>query len=277
MKKRFLLISLLLVACGNNKTPNVSLSQNMSSNESSITSSSNSETFESNESEVEESDSLEEEISSKDIESESSIDEENSSNEFEEDTPKSRHDYYLDYSKLDKWYAIAIQGKLIGFEQYPYSPTCNAWFQEEKYGYYVINLPLEFAEIGKSYQVYGNAFARSYYGINAKSDYFYCLECDDIQIEEINLNEETPSNDDYIGSRVNFDGVIESINDNVMSVNINNMLYNISYNKDVISSSEITPVWSNYSVGDTFKGKGILHSTNREIKMIDVSDFNLTK
>ncbi len=252
--KALILISLILISCGNSNKVSSSSSSVLS--KESFTSSSNETT------------SLSE---SKDISSISSESESSSANE--ENTPKSRHDFYLEYSKLDKWYYIPFQGKLIGYEQYQYSPNCNAWFQEEKYGYYMINLPLELVEIGKSYQLYGNACERSYYGVNAKSDAFYCIECGDIEVEEINLNNETPINDDYIGSSVIFDGVIESINDNIMKVNINQTLYEVNYNKDVISALEISTIWTNYKVGDAIRGKGILHTSNREIRMINVSDF----
>lgn len=256
MKKRFILCGLFLVACNSGITSTINNSSFVSSSmyvsdsissESSINSISNS----SNESIVSSDDSL---VS-------------------EEDTPKSRHDYYLEYSKLDKWYAIPIQGKLLGYEQYKNSPNCNAWLQEGKYGYYVINLPLDSIEIGKSYQIYGNACERSYYGINAKSDYFYCIECEEILTEEINLNNEIPLNDDYIGSKVSYEGIIQNINNNVMTVNINDVDYELSYNNGTLNSNEISSCWLNYQVGDTIKGEGILHSTNRQIRIIDVDNL----
>lgn len=255
MKKEllFCLSFILLVACNSNNTTTSTSKEQTETTSSSETISSTSSL------------SLSIEVITSSQESSSLVDEQ---------TPKDRHDFYLEYSKVSKDVAIPIQGKLIGYEQYPYSPNCNAWFQEGKYGYYVINLPLQDVELGKSYYVYGLSLERDYYGINAKTDYYYCVEeVNGFEIETINLNEETPVNDDYIGSKVSLNGVVKTINDNVFIVEINNETYSVSYNKSVNGASEIASVYSSISVGSNVFLEGILHATNREIRIINASEL----
>ena len=275
MKKLLLIIvPLLLVGCQNNGggNSNSSTVNSEASSDISIISETSLISNTSTTSEI----SLSSEISTT---SETSATSEEFNSSFEnEQTAKDRHDFYLEYSKVSKDIAIPIQGKFIGYEQYQNNPNCNGWFQEGKYGYYVINLPLSDVELGKSYYIYGLSLERDYYGINAKTDYYYCVEeLNGFETEIINLNEETPSNDDYIGSQVIIEGVVESINDNVITMVVNGETYSLSYNKNVISASDISSKWSQINQGDNVSFMGILHANNREIRIINPSSIIIKK
>ncbi len=192
----------------------------------------------------------------------------------EEDLSKELHDFYLENSKKDKYTLIPIQGKFIGYEKYEKNPNCNAFFQDGKYGYYCINLPFTMVELNKSYQIIGMSLERNYYGINAKCDEFTLLEVEEIIAETIDLNMETPTNDDYIGAKVKIKGTINSINGNQITINLQGETYNISYNEEVISATEIATKWKEFSVGKEVELSGILHESNREIRIIDATDIN---
>ncbi len=282
MKKEllFCLSFILLVGCQGKKEP----SSNSIDNPSSVFTTENTNSNITTSKEVTSS-STEDATSSSELTSsidsltssiESTSSSQDSSSFEDEQTPKDRHDFYLEYSKVSKDIAIPIQGKFIGYEQYPNNPNCNAWFQEGKYGYYVINLPFKDVQLGKSYYIYGLSLERDYYGINAKTDYYYCMEeVKGFETETINLNNETPENDDYIGSKVSLNGAVKSITDNVFTIEANNTTYSISYNKSVISASEISSVYSSIKVGSIISLEGILHATNREIRIVNASDIRI--
>ncbi len=289
MKKEvlFSLSFILLVACQGAKDSSSSLQNNFSSAFTTENTNTNGTTSKETISSNSKLTTSSTEIESSSGELTSSIDSLSSSNEsasysqesssFEdEQTPKDRHDFYLEYSKVSKDVAIPIQGKFIGYEQYPNNPNCNAWFQEGKYGYYVINLPFKDVQLGKSYYIYGLSLERDYYGINAKTDYYYCVEeVKGFETETINLNNEIPENDDYIGSKVSLNGTVKSITDNVFTIEVNNTTYSISYNKSVISASKIASVYSSIKVGSNISLEGILHATNREIRIVNAADIRI--
>lgn len=84
-------------------------------------------------------------------------------------TPEARHADYL-----AKWEASSsasssvtstIRVKVLGYQKYPGNTTGNFYFQEDKYGYWINNVPMTAIEVGKSYEI----TAEHYYGEKAKS------------------------------------------------------------------------------------------------------------
>ncbi len=68
----------------------------------------------------------------------------------------------------DKTKSITIQGKVVHAVSYSGSENCNIAIQEDKYGYWMNNVPKASIEIGKSYVFTGNGSAKSYPSLNMK-------------------------------------------------------------------------------------------------------------
>lgn len=76
-----------------------------------------------------------------------------------------RHKEYLE-NYGDKTKSITIQGKVVHAVSYSGSENCNIAIQEDKYGYWMNNVPKASIEIGKSYVFTGNGSAKSYPSVN---------------------------------------------------------------------------------------------------------------
>ena len=76
-----------------------------------------------------------------------------------------RHKEYLE-NYGDKTKSITIQGKVVHAVSYSGSENCNIAIQEDKYGYWMNNVPKASIEIGKSYVFTGVGSAKSYPSVN---------------------------------------------------------------------------------------------------------------
>lgn len=85
-------------------------------------------------------------------------------------TPASRHADYLAICNTDNQQTTTIRVKVLGFQSYPDSESANFYFQEDKYGYFINNIPKSEIEVGKSYEI----TAQNYYGSKAKT--YPCLQ-----------------------------------------------------------------------------------------------------